>query len=34
LIEAFLADAVPVTLKENIREEILDRIRAWLGAAS
>lgn len=33
LVEAFLAEAVSETLPEELRVEILERIRAWLGRA-
>ena len=33
LIEAFLSDAVPSGLPVDVREEILGRIRVWLGAS-
>jgi Fe-S cluster assembly protein SufD len=33
LIEAFLVEAVPTEIPEDIREKILGRIRAWLGGA-
>ena len=34
LIGAFLAEAAPDWLPSEVREEVLDRIRNWLGAAS
>ncbi len=34
LVEAFLTEAVPAFLEEDMRDDILGRIRAWLGRQS